>query len=425
MSDSNRVMMTGMGAITASGHTLDATWEAVLAGTQGIAEIEHWDVSSWKHRLGGEITPFEPAKLLPDRKLMKVISKQDVLGINAAMQAIHHSELLDYRNTLSSVDEFNEQTAIFVGSPGNKYYQQYDFLPLLAKSDGNMTAFAEQLFSEIHPMWLLRILPNNVLAYTGIIYGFKGVNHNIANHAVGGTQAIIEAYHAIKLGQAERAVVVAYDVGTEPQSLFYYAKLGLISPHDLKPFDRMQDGTVLAEGAAAIVLESEASARRRGAKCYAEVMGGASNSEASGLISIESEGTFLARLLAETLNKHAIHPSDVGLVVAHGNGNPKSDISEAKAINEVFGEYAVPVTAFKWSMGHTLCASGILDASLMAYSMHNQCIPGVANLSEVAPDCGHLSVTSKTRIMDDAKPYAIMMNRGFGSMNACLVLKSI
>jgi 3-oxoacyl-[acyl-carrier-protein] synthase-1 len=423
MSQTNRVMVTGMGAITASGHSIDETWRAILEGTQGIAEIQQWDISSWAHRLGGEIKHFEPAKSLPDRKLLKVISRQDVLGINAAMQAVNHSQLLNYRETLNCANEFNEQTGVFVGSPGNKYYQQYDFLPLLSKTKGDMAAFAEQLSGEVHPMWLLRILPNNVLAYTGITYGFNGVNHNVANHAVSGTQAIIEAYHAIQQGQAERAIVVAYDVGTEPQSLFYYDKLGLISGRDLKPFDSQQDGTILADGAAAIVLESEASASRRGAACYAEIIGGAASSEASGLVSIEADGQSLSRLMTKTLEQRGIDPCSVGMVVAHGNGNPKSDVSEAHAIRAVFGEQAVPVTGFKWAMGHTLCASGILDTALMTSSLIHQCIPGIANLQEVASECSGLDVSPDTRKMDANKPYAMMINRGFASMNACLVIK--
>lgn len=420
---SNRVVITGLGAITASGNTIDTVWAALLAGEQGLGEIKQWDISSWSHRLGGEIQAFEPAKLLPDRKLMKVISRQDVLGIHAAMQAINQSGVLEYRDTLSSADEFNEQTGLFVGSPGNKYYQQYDFLSLLQKSNGDMTAFAEQLFDEVHPMWLLRILPNNVLAYVGITCGFKGINHNVTNHAVSGTQAMIEAYHAIKQGQAERAVVVAYDVGYEPQALYYYDKLGVISSSDLKPFDGRHDGTILGEGAAAVVLESEAAARARGATCYAEVVGGASTTEASGLFSIESDGQSLARLLARSLESQSVHPREVGFLAAHGNGNPRSDISEARAIQTVFGDDSVPVTAFKWSMGHTLCASGLVDTVLSAYSLHHQCIPGVANFATIASECQGLDVSSKTRPVDANKPYAVMINRGFASLNACLVMK--
>lgn len=424
MHNSNRVFITGLSALTASGATVDETWAAVLAGDSGIDDIKQWDLSSWTHRLGGELKAYQPANMLPDRKLLKAISRQDVLGINAAVQAVSHSQLISYRDTLESTDVFNDETAVFVGSPGNKYYQQYDFLPLIAKTDGNMQAFATQLFDEVHPTWLLRILPNNVLAYTGITYGFKGVNHNIANHAVGGMQAIIEAYHTIKQGQAERAVVVAYDVGTEPQALFYYEKLGVISAQHLKPFDGEHDGTIMAEGAAALVLESEASARARGAVCYGEMIGGLSETEASGLFSIEADGAHLAALMQSTLDQHQLTPADLGLVVAHGNGNQKSDVSEAQAFHTVFGSQQVPVTAFKWAMGHTICASGILDTVLATQALNEKCVPGIANLDNLAPDCVMLNATRETRALDENKPYALVINRGFAGMNACLVIKS-
>lgn len=422
MSDLNRVFITGRSALTASGATADDTWNAILAGKSGIDEIKQWDLSQWSHRLGGELKDFRPAQMLPDRKLIKVISRQDVMGIHAAVQAIEHSQMLTYRDSLELADSFNDQTAVYVGSPGNKYLQQYDFLPLIAKTKANMQPFAEQLFDEVHPTWLLRILPNNVLAYTGITYGFKGPNHNVTNHAVGGTQAILEAYHAIRSGQAERAVVVAYDMGVEPQALFYYEKLGVVSARHLKPFDDEHDGTILAEGAAALVLESEACVRARNATCYGEILGGLSASEASGLFSIESEGQHLTDLINSTLTAAELSSQDIGLVVAHGNGNAKSDDSEAQAIKSVFAPQQTPVTAFKWSMGHTLCTSGVLDAVLTTYALNNQCAPGIANLNKVAETCNALSVSSSHQILKPNSA-ALMINRGFSSMNACLVIK--
>ncbi|KTC77903.1 beta-ketoacyl-[acyl-carrier-protein] synthase family protein [Legionella brunensis] len=422
MKNSNRVLITGLSALTACGDTADSTWDAILAGQSGIEEIKQWDISSWTHRLGGELKNFQPAKMLPDRKLMKVISKQDVMGINAAMQAVNHSQLVNYRETLDAnhTNSFNDKTAVYVGSPGNKYFQQDDFLPLLAKTNSNMTEFAEQLFNEVHPMWLLRILPNNVLAYTGITYGFKGPNHNITNHAVSGTQAIIEAYNAIAHGQAERAIVVAYDV-IEPQALFYYEKLGVISSRHLKPFDSEHDGTILAEGAAALVLESEESALARKARSYGEIVAGMSSSEASGLFSIEADGNALTTLITNTLESQDVNANDIDFIVAHGNGNIKSDDSEAQAIDRVFAQK--PVTAFKWSTGHTLCASGILDAVLTTYALDRKCVPGIANFKNAAVAGENLNISAQHRYLENAKT-ALMINRGFASMNACLVIKA-
>lgn len=424
VSTNNRVFITGFGAITASGATADETWQSVLNGKTGIAEVTQWDLSSWDYRLGGEIKDFQPAKLLPDRKLIKVISRQDVMGIHAAVQAVEHSGFVAYRDTLSSAESFNESTGVYVGSPGNKYFQQYDFLSLVAKSQDNMQIFANELFNEVHPMWLLRILPNNVLAYTGITYGFKGVNHNVTNHAVSSMQALIEAYQAIKSGYAERVVVVGYDMGIEPQALFYYEKLGLISPRHLKPFDVDHDGTILAEGAAALVLESEASAKARDATRYGEITGGMSASESLGLFSIAENGKPLADLLKRTMQAAEISSEEIDLLVAHGNGNTKSDISEANALGQVFADTSMPpVTTFKWATGHTITASGILDTMLATIALQNHCVPGVANLNKLAESCAHLNVSAKTRPLESNR-HAVVINRGFAGMNACLVVKS-
>lgn len=409
--------------MTACGENLDKTWNSVRTGETGIAEIAQWDLSAWPARLGGELKNFQPARALPDRKLMKVISRHDAMGIHAAVQAIGHSGMIDYRDSLSCMEEFNEQTAVFVGSPGNKYFQQYDFLPLLAKSQGNMKEFAAQLFNEVHPMWLLRILPNNVLAYSGITYGFKGPNHNITNHAVGGTQAFIEAYHAILQGQADRAVVVAYDVGVEPQALFYYNQLGVLSERHLKPFDKAHDGTILAEGAAALILESEESAKARGAQCLAEVAGGMASTEAAGLFSLEAEGESLAQLLGRTLASCGLSAGDMDLIVAHGNGNAKSDDSEALAIQQLLQGAPVPVTAYKWAMGHTLTASGLLDTVLTVNAIQENCIPGIANLAEPALHCAELNLSADSREFASNRS-ALIINRGFASMNACVVIKA-
>lgn len=424
MSEINRVFVTGLSALTACGETADATWQAVTAGHSGLGELTQWDLSSWTHRLGGELKQFQAAKMLPDRKLIKVISRQDALGICAAVQAVQHSQLIPFRDTLSCPDTFNDETAIYVGSPGNKYYQEYDFLPLISKAGKDMQQFADGLFSEVHPMWLLRSLPNNVLAYTGITYGFKGPNQNIVNHAVSGTQAILEAYHAIKSGQAARAIVVAYDLPIEPQGLFYYEKLGVISERHLKPFDKEHDGTLLAEGSAALVLESEQSALARQATCYAEIAGGMSSSEGAGLFSIDADGEQLAKLMQQLLTSQQLSTSDIDLVIAHGNGNPKSDITEAQAIQKVFTEYAVPVTAFKWAMGHTICTSGILDAVLACYTLKERSIPGISNLETLASTCSRLNASAQHREFLAEKPCILMINRGYASMNACLVIKA-
>jgi 3-oxoacyl-[acyl-carrier-protein] synthase-1 len=423
MSETKRVFISGRGVASASGMNVDDMWTSLQAGKTGIDEIKGNDLSSWAYRLGGELKEYQPSKMLPDKKLLKVVSRQDVMGIFAAVQAVEDSQLVPYRDKLSDAAQFNEDTAVYVASPGNKYCQQYDFLPLVAKSKHNMHRFAEHLFSEVHPMWLLRILPNNVLAYTGITYGFKGENHNIVNHASGGMQAILEAYHAIRTGRASRAVVVAYDVGIEPQALFYYERLGILSARHLKPFDHEHDGTVLAEGAAAIVLESEESVRARNRVPYAEITGGFAETEGGHLFTIDALGKPLASLLTRTLAENQVTPADLSFIVAHGNGNPISDTSEAYAINALLMGHFVPVTAYKWSMGHTLCASGIMDTVLAVEGLKKRLIPGIANLTQKASDCDGLNMIHETRTYTQGT-HALVINRGFAGMNVSLLLKA-
>ncbi len=421
----NKVFVTGLSAVSATGMDLDATWAALLNGETGIRPVSHWQDKVEEVFLGAELKDYQPRKMVPDPKWLKLISRQDVIGLNAAFQAIDHSNCMAYRESLSDEkarEAFNDGTGVYVGSAGNKFFQQYDFMPLFAKSEGSTATFGENLFETVHPMWLLKILPNNVLAYTGIHHGFKGPNQNIANHAVSGLQAIIEAYWAIALGQAERAVVIAYDAATEPQSAMYYEQLGTLSPSGkIKSFDKNRNGTILGEGAAALVLESEAAVSARGAKCYAEILGGKSSAEACGIFGLESSAESLTNLIQTTLENTNTKPSDVGMITAHANGNVKSDATEAKALIHVFGENKTPVTGFKWSIGHTLCASGVLDAALTIKALDEKTVPGIAVLDELAEDCQGISVSAESRPL--LSPTAMILTRGFGGIDSCLLLK--
>jgi 3-oxoacyl-[acyl-carrier-protein] synthase I len=409
------VVITGRGALTAAGNTADATWQAVVDGAVKVDFIE--DV--WPGCKFGKLANFDKTLNLPDKKILKMISSQDILGIQAGLQAIIDSKILDFRATLAAdtQKEFNLDTAVFVGSPGNKYFQQYDFLPLVAKAQDNMQVFAEHLFATVHPMWLLRILPNNVLAYIGIISGFLGVNHNIVNHAVSGMQALTEAYYAIKTGQAKRAIVVSYDMATELQSLYYYQKLGLISAGDLKPFDKTHDGTVLADGACALVLESEESASARAATIYGKIKAAHTNSDAQGLYNIDTEHKSLDDCLRQTLAGAALQSADVGAIIAHGNGNNKSDATEILSINNIFPHHPM-VSAYKWCMGHTICPSGMLDVMLATYALEHKVLPGIATLKNPADLQLNISKNSRTLKHDNI----MVISRGFAGMNSSVIV---
>lgn len=419
----NRIVVTGYGCITSTGRDVDSVWNAIKEGETGVDTIAQWDSHDWIYKKAGEIKNYKPRDLLSDRKLLKALSRHDVLGLYAADQAIEHSQLIPYRDSLQDATDFNDRTGVFVGAPGNKFEQQYDFLPLIAaETEQGMQAFSDNLFQTVHPMWLLRNLPNNVLAYTGIQHGFKGPNENFTNHVVGGLQAILEAFYLLKTGRIERVVVIAYDFGNDPQTYFYYGNMGILSQEAIKSFDQQRDGTILAEGAGAIVLETQAAADARNATVYGEILGGATTSEAQGILSIREDGAGLKAALEKTLRATQLQATDVGMITAHGNGTVKSDASETQAIAHVFGDDAIPVTGFKWSIGHTLAASGVIETILTLCALREGIVPGIVSLNDQAKDCDRIKVSRESQTC--TSPMGIIINRGFGSLSVCLAIQN-
>jgi 3-oxoacyl-[acyl-carrier-protein] synthase-1 len=416
-----RVVVTGFGCITATGTDVEATWNAVVSGESGIQPVSSWDTTDWKYHLAGEIKDYQPRTLVSDRKLLKVISRQDVLGLNAVDQALAHSGMLEHRDSLEDPTSFNDRTGVFVGSPGTKYRQQHDYLESLAEAGEDMSVFGSEAMDQVHPMWLLRTLPNNVLAYTGIGHGFKGANENVTAHGISGAQAIAEACRYLEAGAIDRAVVVGYDSVSESEALVYYAAMGLLSPRALKPFDRDRDGTILGEGAGAMVLEAKDVATARGASIHGEVLGTSVSSE-GGILSVSEEGVGLVQAIRASLEDAGLQPDDIGMITAHANGSRPSDASEAIAIGEVFGASSVPVTGFKWSLGHTVAASGVIEGILTLSSLREGRVPGIAALENLAPDCSDLKVSAAEQ--SPRSPVGLLTTRGFAGLNSCVVFST-
>lgn len=416
-----RIVITGFGGLTAVGDDMSATWEAIKQGKSGIGEINLWDASSWEYKLGGELKNYQPQKMIRDRKLLKMLSRHDVIGLNAAQQAMDHSGLIAYRETLADVENFKDRSGIYVASPGIKFNQQYDLMPLFTHADGDIKRFAAGIFDIVHPMWLLRILTNNVLAYAGIEFGFKGSNQNFTNHVVSGIQALGEASAAIKSGWIDRALVIGYEAALEPQAQGYYAEMGLLSKTGLTPFDENRDGTILAEGAGAIVLESLESAQKRNAIIYGEILADSMASEAMGIFSLRADGDGVSRAIKKVMQRAELKEEDLGLITAHANGTKQSDSSEAAALQASFNK-KIPITGFKWSLGHTLAATGVIEAILTLFALREQIAPGIASLTNQAKDCADISISNETQPIHS--PYGLMINRGFASLNACLLLSA-
>ncbi|MEO6785323.1 MAG: beta-ketoacyl synthase N-terminal-like domain-containing protein [Chthoniobacteraceae bacterium] len=424
MSTSPRIAITGSGAVCGAGMTVEKIWAAVLGEQSAVAPITQWDAEHWPIRVAAGVNGVSDRELVEDRKLHKSISRTDLFGIYAGGEAIKSSGIPAHRETLdaAAVPLFNDRSGLVVGSGGGTYRSNYEYFPLMTESGGDMRKFGAELGANVNPMWLLKNLPNNVLCHVGIRHMFKGTNACITNQCAGGVLAIAEAVESLRTGEADRIAAVGHDAPIDAECVLGYHKLGLLSPDVLRPFDRERTGTIFGEGAAAVMLEKFDEAQARKAAVLGEFLGHGCVTEATGVVDLRPDGDGPARAIALALADAGIAAADVGMIVAHGNGTRASDASEAKGILRAFGGNPPPVTAFKWSAGHSLAASGILDLVIALEALRHGVVPGVPTLNAVDPEFSSLPVSCETQ--KPRSDVALVLCRGFGGMNVALIVRA-
>jgi 3-oxoacyl-(acyl-carrier-protein) synthase len=418
------VAITGAGCVCGAGRTVDSIWNRILSGKSAIGPIRQWDAGHWPVAVAAEVHDHELRTLVEDRRLQKMISRTDLFGLYAAGQAILSSAVIAEREKLepSALAQFNDRSAVFAGSGAGNFRSGYEFFPLLTQAAGDMTVFGRDLETTVEPLWLLRQLPNNVVCHVGIRHGFRGTNACITNQCVGGAIAMAEAAAALREGEADRAVAVGHDAPIEPETVLHYHNLGLLAPDTLRPFDRTRGGTIFGEGAGAVMLETSDEARAREAPILGQFLGAGCVTEATGIVELIPDGDGPARAIQLALEDAEVSPGQVGMVVAHGNGNRASDASEALALLRVFAGAPPPVTSFKWALGHAIAASGTLESVLALKALKEGVVPGIATLNELDPALVPLPVSSSPQT--PRSDIALLCSRGFGGMNVALVLRA-
>jgi 3-oxoacyl-[acyl-carrier-protein] synthase-1 len=419
-----RIVITGNSAICGAGQDPSVIVDALLEGHSALAPIAAWDAQTWVGNLAAEVKDYNGGKLLGDRKLLKLVRRSDVFGIYAGTQAIEQAGLSAWRETLgeTAANDYADQTGCYVGSGGGAFEVNYDFFPLMAETGGSLPKFGQELSNMVNPMWLLRSLPNNVLCHVSIRNQLKGPNGCITHHTTSGVLAVIESAWALREGDAQRVVAIGHDAPIEPQTLLYLNRVGLISHDLLRPFDARHNGCLLGEGAASLVLETEVSARERGATVLGEYLGGGDASEGEGIFDVREDGDGLSRAIECALDDAGLKPADVGMIVAHANGTQGSDRSEAAALLRVFGADMPPVTGFKWSIGHLFAASGAVDVALGLEACRRNVVPGIATLDQLASSCAGLNVSKQNR--PARSDVVLVLCRGFAGTNAAVLLRA-
>ena len=421
----SRVVITGNGAICGAGAFPCSILDALLAGHSALAPITSFNAEPFRGGLAAEVLDYDGGKLLGDRKLLKLVRRSDVFGIYAGTQAIEQAGLTAWRAMLVDAEaaQYSDQTGCYVGSGGGSAQVNYDFFPLMAETQNDLSMFGRELSNMVNPMWLLRSLPNSVLCHLSIRHQLKGPNGCITNHATSGLLSLIESAWALREGDAQRVVVVGHEAPIEPQHLLYLDHAGLISNDILRPFDEKHDGFFLGEGAASLVLETEISAQERGVTVLGEYLGGGNASEGDGLFLVRRDGDGLSRAIEFALVDAQLTPADVGMIVAHGDGTQESDASEAKALLRVFGSEMPPVTGFKWAVGHLFAAAGLFDLAIGLEACRRRVVPGISTLEQLADSCAGLNVSKQAR--PPRSDVVLVLCRGFAGTNAAVLLRAI
>jgi len=425
-----RVVVSGLGVVAPNGIGREAFWSACKNGRSGISRISAFDPSSFPIQVAGEVKNFDPMPWVPEttRKSLKLMGRAARFGIGAAGLAILDSGLELAR-------ENPERIGVCMGG-GLVPIDMTEIMPLLLKvADENGKFDLNRLDpangSPLFPLWLLKYLPNMVAAHISMAFNAQGPNSTITTACVAGTQAVGEGFRMIARGEADVCITGGADSRLDPLLMMAYNALGTLSKADRppeevsRPFDRLRDGFVLGEGAGVLILEDFERARARSAPIYAEVLGFGSSFDAYSITKPDPTGKGGARAIRNALQEARLNPSDIGYINAHGTSTRLNDAMETAAVKNVMGENAraVPISSIKSMIGHSIGASGAVEAVALALSLHDHVIPPTINLTNPDPACDLDYIPNIAR--DHTPRVALSTSFGFGGQNGALIMKAI
>lgn len=406
-----RIVITGLGAVTPIGLNMPDTWQNLLAGTSGIGPITQFDTTNFPVRIAGEVKNFDPRNYM-DHKEARRTHRSAHFAIAATREALADARF--------SVDASNaENVGIVINTGGGGIGEMGDAALLLEKKGP----------SRIGPFVIPNAMANAPACHVSILTGAKGPVVTSTSACASGSQAVIEAMHILERGEADLVIAGATESTIIPVAVASFASAGAVSKrnddptHASRPFDRDRDGFVLSEGGVIMIIETEEHARARGARVYAQVAGGALTGDAHHITAPEPEGDGARRAMLRALKYANMQPQEIDLVMAHGTSTPLNDATETKALKVVFGAHAykLAVSATKSTVGHLVGAAGAFSALCAAKSICEGVVPPTMNLTNPDPACDLDYVPNQLRKMT---ANAVMVNAfGFGGQNAVVIIR--
>ena len=406
-----RVVITGIGAVTPIGTGVDGLWEGVLKEQSAIRNVTRFDAAPFNCQIAGEIVDFKPEEHL-DPKRLKRLDRYSRLALVTGLLAMQDSGL-------QPSDFKPDRTGVTIGSA----------LGGIGFAEEQYPNFLQGGIRGVNPALALSVFSGAGSCNIAIEFGFTGYTTANSDSCASGPIAIGNALNAIRRGDADVMLAGGVEAPLFPLTFGAFALIRAMSQRNddpttaCRPFDKDRDGFVMAEGGAILVLESEEHAQARGARIYAEVAGFALSNDAHHMTAPRPDGTQAARSMREAMRDAEIQPADVTYVNAHGSSTPLNDSTETLSIKQALGEraYEVPVSATKAMHGHSLGATGAIEAAICALSIQNGWVPPTINLTEVEEGLDLDYVPSHGRKADHN---CIVSNSfGFGGINAALVFR--
>ncbi|MEJ2647825.1 MAG: beta-ketoacyl-ACP synthase II [Sedimentisphaerales bacterium] len=410
-----RVVITGLGCITALAESVDGLFTALCEGKSGVSSIESFDTSAYPVRFGGEIRQFDPTQYIEQRE-SKRMDRFTQFAVAAAKQAVDDSGL-DFKKT----DVFRTGVIVGTGIGGIKEIEE-QHLRILDKGP-----------SKVSPFCVPRLMANAASGNIAIVYGLRGPNFCVSSACASGNHAIGEAFCNIVAGRSDVMITGGTEAAVTPIGLASFCAARSLStrnddpPGASRPFDKNRDGFVLAEGAGVLILEEESHARKRGAKIYAELLGYAATDDGYHITAPLPDGDGAARTMQLALEDAGLEKEKIDYINAHGTGTELNDLAESAAIRNVFGEHApkLAVSSTKSCLGHLLGASGAVELVICAKVITESIVPPTINLENPDERCGTDMNFVPLKPQQKEVNYALSNSFGFGGHNACLIIGKV
>lgn len=404
-----RVFITGMGALTPIGNDVQTFWQNLLAGKSGAAPLTLFDTKDMPYNIACEVKNFDPQDYM-ERKAARRVARSTQFAVAVAKQALADAELtIDASN-------WNNVGVLMATGGGGITEMEFATEEMVAKG-----------WRSVGPFVVPSIMANAVSCVVSIETGARGPVMTSTAACASGHYSIIEGYHFLQRGEADVIIAGGAESAVSMLTMSAFGRMGPLSSrtddpeHACRPFSVDRDGFVCGEGASALILETEEHARRRGAKIYAEVLGGRLTGDAYHITAPDPDGDGAARALAGAIKNSNLQPKDIDVVYAHGTGTMLNDAGEAKALKRVFGEhiYDMKVTSIKSMIGHALGAAGAQSAVAAVCTLREGIIPPTINYT---PDPAIDIPVVGNEAQKFAAERAIVNAFGFGGQNVVAVL---